>query len=34
MKLSAILNLIQTVAGDHADTIGLGFDEMIKMDIV
>ena len=34
MKLSAILNLFQTVAGDHAEMIGLGFDEMLKMDIV
>ncbi len=34
LKLSAILNLFQTVAGDHSELIGAGFDEMLKKDIV
>ncbi|MBO5223842.1 MAG: hypothetical protein J6C23_04955 [Clostridia bacterium] len=34
IKLSAILNFFQTVAGDHADILGAGFDELLKKDIV
>lgn len=34
IKISSVLNLFQTVAGDHAELAGLGFDNMIKLDIV
>lgn len=34
VKLSCILNLFQTVASDHAEKLGMGFDDMIKKDMI
>lgn len=34
LKISSILNVFQTVAGDHAELIGAGYEEMMKQDIV
>ena len=33
LKLSTVLELFQTVATDHAEQIGAGFEEMLKQDI-